>query len=58
MPGACVAYENFLCSHSMISTSIGGTSVNGVTVIDATADRITFDNSNTHVGGDIWIVDM
>ena len=50
MPRACVANQDFLCSHGMIATSVSGTGVNGVTVVDAAADRVTFDNSDTHVG--------
>lgn len=57
MPGTSVSHKYFLCSHSMIATSISGTSVNGMTVVDATADSITFDNPDTHVGGDSGVID-
>ena len=49
MPRACVANKDFLCPHGMISTSVSRTGVNGVPVVDAAADRVTFDNSDTHV---------
>ena len=57
MPGTCVAYKDFLCPHGMIATSVSGTGVNGMTVVDTTADSVTFDNPDTHIDGDSRVID-
>ena len=56
MPGTCVANEDFLGSDGMIPTPIRGTGVDGMAVVDAAANRITFDNPDTHVGGDNGVI--
>ena len=50
MPGTCVANIDLFDLHVM--AAVGRTRVDRVTVVNATANRITFDDFNTHLDWD------
>jgi len=50
MLGTGVADEDLPCPHGMVTTAIGGAGINGMTVIDALANRVALDDLDTHDG--------
>ncbi|MCJ1426245.1 hypothetical protein MMC29_004148, partial [Sticta canariensis] len=50
MPRTGVAHEDFFVPDHMVAASIGGAWVDGMTVINAAADRIALGDSYAHVG--------
>lgn len=50
VPGTGVADKDLPCSHGMVAATIGGAGINGVTVVDTLADRVAFDDLDTHDG--------
>ena len=47
---ARVAYKDFSCLDFVTSTAIGRAGINGMTVVDAAADRIALNDFDTHYG--------
>ncbi len=45
-----VADKDLPCPHRMVPTTIGWAGINGVTVVDALADCVAFDDLDTHDG--------
>lgn len=52
MAAASVAYQDGLLLHCMSALSMGGTWIDGVSVVEAPADRVAFDDLITHLDTD------
>ena len=54
---ACISYEHRLLLRHVSTLTVSSTWIDGVLVVEAAADGVTFDDLITHIGGSVVLQD-